>query len=374
MMDLSGKLHTCLKQALCDYILELYFLPQPIALIYDTDYYSPLLKSPFIILESPPTDFARQDSKEDNLDSPQRTLFEKGEVRVPSSLGFSSLRSVDSILSPDTPVQSEPHRSRCDTTSITNAMDDVLRSLDASNSRNDGTTDKEPTESSGLTWQMKEKNRREMEAINAYQKEAYHGRQGVLENTYSSLIPKHFMEVTKLHSRSLSHYAFPLLGSYSAEVFLNETLSFCGQLCPDLTLSTFKLDTNGEYSHYTPQKTSRLRVVYEVAETEVIVVGRNLKQWDEARSPTVLEIRLTQVSLVYCSFEKHILHSLGSRPSPLCTFELKRAQRGRPGTKASIYTCTIIVFPIECRPQCSYPAVDRCTDEAVPAAFPSTGL
>ena len=303
MTDLAGKLHLCLKQALCDYILELYFLPQPIAQIDDIDY-SPLLKSPFIILESSPPDLVRQDSREDYLDSPRRTLFEKGEIRIPSSLGFSSQRSVDGTLSPETPIQGEPHRSRCDTTSITNAMDDVLRSLDTSESRNDNTTDNDPTEPPGLTWQMKEKNRREAEAMNAYQKEAYHGRQGMLESTYSNLIPKQFIEMSKLPSRSLSHYTFPLLGSYSAEVFLNETLSFCRQSCPDLTLSTFKLDTNGEYSHYTPQKTSRVRIINEVSETEVIVVGRNLKQWDEARSPTNLEIRLTQVSVVYCNFEK----------------------------------------------------------------------
>lgn len=299
--DLSGKLHLCLKQALCDYILELYFLPQPIARIDDTltvnDSPIQAVSSPFVVLEPSPTRLLRQESKEEDPDSPRRTLFEKGEIRVPSSLSFTSPRrpSLDSLLSPATPALSEPHRSRSDTNTITHMMDNVLQSLETSE-RNDAIEkDKEPTESSGVTWQEKEKNRRELEVLDAYQKEAFHGRQGILEDTYSNLIPKHLRETWKLSSRSVSHYTFPLLGSYSAELFLNEALGIFNRLSPDLFLSTFKLDADRQYSHYTLQKTSRPRVIDAVAETKFIVVGRNLKQWDEARSPGVLEIRLTQV-------------------------------------------------------------------------------
>ena len=300
--DLSAKLHLCLKQALCDYILELYFLPQPIARIdemFQLDD-SPSATSPFVVLEPSPPELSRRES----LDSPRRALFEKGEVRVPSSLGFLSQRSQETaaVLSPDTPVQGEPHRSRCDTVTVAAAMDDVFSSLEGSG-KDDNTFD-QPTEvagievassAAGLTWQEKEMNRREMEALDAYQKEAYHGKQGALENTYSSLIPQHFAETRRLSSRSVAHYPFPLLGSYSAEVFLNETLSLCSAICHDMTLSTFKLGSNGGYTHYIPQKTSRVRSAVEVEETKFFVVGRNLKQWDEARSPDVVEIRLTQV-------------------------------------------------------------------------------
>lgn len=287
--DLSGKLHHCLKQALCDYILELYFLPQPIARIDHMSMTigdSPVeaVDSPFVVLESVP------ELNENDPQSPQRPLFEKGEVRIPSSLGFTPQKSIDSPLSPDTPVKNEPHRSRCDTYTITQAMDDIL------NSERKEVADKEPTtESSTLTWQEKEKNRREMEAFDARQKRAFHGRHGVLENTYSDLIPKHLIETCKLSSRSVSCYTFPLLGSYSEEVFLNEAIGICNQLCPDLTLSTFKLDTNGDYFHYSLQKTSRQRVMDTVFDTEFIVVGRNLKQWDEACAPDTKEVRLTQV-------------------------------------------------------------------------------
>jgi hypothetical protein len=303
--DLSAKLHLCLKQALCDYILELYFLPQPIARIDEMLQLedSPSATSPFVVLEPSPPEPSRRES----LDSPRRTLFEKGEVRVPSSLGFLSQRSHESggVLSPDTPVQGEPHRSHCDTVSVTTATDDVFRSLDASG-KDDAAFDPPPevasstagfeaaSSAAGLTWQEKELNRRETEAMDAYQREAHHGRQGVLENTYSSLVPQHFAETCRLSSRSVAHYSFPLLGSYSSEVFLNETLSFCTVLCPDLTLSTFRLGSNGVYAHYIPQKTSRIRSSVEVEETKFVAVGRNLKQWDEARSPDVVEIRLTQ--------------------------------------------------------------------------------
>ena len=301
--DLSGKLHLCLKQALCDYILELYFLPQPIARIDEMLQFdnSPSATSPFVVLEPSPPESSRRES----LDSPKRSLFEKGEVRVPSSLGFLSQRSQDSagVVSPDTPVQPEPHRSRCDTVTVTAAMDEVFRSLEGGGGGGgDDSTFDQPTEvassAAGLTWQEKEMNRREMEALGAYQKEAHHGKQGVLENTYFSLIPQHFAETCQLSSRSLAHYPFPLLGSYSSEVFLNETLSICSFLLPDLSLSTFRQGVNEVYAHYIPQKTSRTRSVVEVEETRFLVVGRNLKQWDEARFPDNAEIRLTQVATI----------------------------------------------------------------------------
>ena len=299
--DLSHKLHLCLKQALCDYILELYFLPQPIARIDDMVELedSPLVNSPFVVLEPSPPGFARQESNDSILDSPRRTLFEKGEIRVPSSLGFSSQRSLDSPLSPDTPAVSEPLRSRCDTINVTRTMDDVLHSLDTAERNDTSDKDQAAEQSSGLTWQEREINRREMEALNAVQREAHHGRRGVLENTYSDLIPRHLVEMCKLTTRSVSHYTFPILGTYSAEVFLNETVNICSVLCPDFSLSTFRLGSSGVYSHYTLQKTSRQRTVAEVSETKFIVVGRNLKQWDEARSPDVMEIRLTQVQKAY---------------------------------------------------------------------------
>lgn len=288
--DLLGKLHHCLKQALCDYILELYFLPQPIARIDEMSTAvgdSPVeaVDSPFTVLETVP------DLKEDDPQSPQRPLFEKGEVRIPSSLGFTSQKSADSPVSPETPVKNEPHRSRCDTYTITQAMDDVLSSLE----RNEASGKEPTTEPLNLTWQEKEKNRREMEAYDAFQKGAFHGRRGILEKTYSDLIPKHLIETCKLISRSVSSYTFPLLGSYSGEVFLNEAVGICNQLCPDLTLNAFKLDINGEYFHYSLQKTSRQKVMDSVFDTEFIVVGRNLKQWDEACAPGTKEVRLTQV-------------------------------------------------------------------------------
>lgn len=298
--DLSGKLHLSLKQALCDYILELYFLPQPIARI---DEMIPLddssvPNSPFVVLEPSTTELYRQESTELDPDSPRRILFEKGEIHVPSSLGLLSQRSQDSTvtLSPDTPIQSEPHRSRCDTMTVTHAMDDVLQSLETAERRDSIVEQQSEASTSFLTWQERELNRREMEALDAYQREAHHGKQGALEKTYSSLIPQHLTEMFKLSSRSVTQYSFPLIGSYSAEVFLNEIMAIFGNLCNDLSLSTFKLCSNGVYAHYTLQKTSRPRITAEVSEMEFIVVGRNLKQWDEARSLDVIEIRLTQVS------------------------------------------------------------------------------
>ena len=303
LTDLSSKLHICLKQALCDYLLELYFLPQPIArmddMVHSDD--SPTVNSPFVVLEpSPPLRRASQDS-------PRRSLFEKGEIRVPSSLGLQTQQSqeVGGVSLPDTPAGPEPHRSqRCDTISVATAMEEAIWSPDMAEV--DLETFDNPTEtaalsgeaaasSGGLTWHEKEKSRREVEALGAYQKEAHHGKRGVLETTYSSLIPQHFAATSKLASRSLAHYTFPILGSYSAEVFLNESLSFCSQICPDLSLSTFKLGPNGEYLHHVPQKTSRTRDFVDVEETFFVVVGRNLRQWDEVHCPDDAEIRLTQV-------------------------------------------------------------------------------
>lgn len=298
--DLSSKLHLCLKQALCDYILELFFLPQPIATANEIDDPESPPSSPFVVLEPSP-----ELTREDSIDSPRRLLFEKGEVRIPTSLGvFSAQRSQESgsVSSPlDTPVQAHPHRSRCDTVSVTAAMDDVFSSLEGGGHERDDDSATTPVDQSevasvtGLTWQEKEMNRREIEALDAYQREAHHGHRGILEETYHSLIPQHFTETCQLSSHSVEHHTFPLLGSYSAEVFLNESLNILGQVCSDFSLGVFKLGQNGLYSHYTPLKTSRPRSLEDLEETGFFVVGRNLKQWDEARTPNVQEIRLTQV-------------------------------------------------------------------------------
>ena len=347
--DLSSKLHLCLKQALCDYLLELYFLPQPIArmdeMVHLDD--SSSINSPFVILEpSPPGQSPRE-----SLDSPRRSLFEKGEVRVPSSLGLQQQRSLEGpggVASPDTPVRPEPHRSgRCDTVSVTTAMDDVFRSLVSS--EGDAETFETPTDPSAssaaaaLTWQEKEMNRREEEAMDAYQREAHHGKRGVLEQTYSSLIPQHLAATCRLASRSVTHYTFPLLGSYSAEVFLNESLTFCGQLCSDMTLSTFKLGPNGALSRYTPQKTSRGRDLVEVEETEFVVVGRSLRQWDEARSPDKLEIRVTQVwsciSLALTTHTHTLTHTHTHTHSHMYTHMFSR---GSMHKRSSPYKCSIL--------------------------------
>lgn len=298
MADLSDKLHRCLKQALCDYILELYLLPQPIAHLGDTSsiHSSPLrsTSSPFVVLEPSPTEHIHQDQDGEEKGSLRRALFEK-ELHAPQTLLLAPQGSLESQVSVESPSITEPRRSRADTNSITQEMDEILCSIDRAEGKRE---EEEESEASSLAWHEKEKIRREQEAKNAYHREAHHGRMGILEDTYLSIIPQHLAESFKLSSNSVSHHTLPLLGNYSANLFLYEAMSIFHQVCPDMTLNAFRLDETGktrEYNHYTPLKTSHVRVEKELSEVHYVVVGRNIKQWDEARFPGMPELRLTQV-------------------------------------------------------------------------------
>ena len=299
MADLSDKLHRCLKQALCDYILELYLLPQPIARLGDISsiHSSPVrgTSSPFVVLEPSPTEHIPQDQEGEEKGSLRRALFEKIELHAPQTLLLAPQSSLESQVSVESPSITEPRRSRADTNSITQEMNEILCSIDRTEGKRE---EEEESEASSLAWHEKEKIRREQEAKNAYHREAHHGRMGILEATYLSIIPQHLAESFKLSSNSVSHHTLPLLGNYSANLFLCEAMSIFHQVCPDVTLNAFRLDETGktrEYMHYVPLKTSHVRVEKELSEVHYVVVGRNIKQWDEARFPGMPELRLTQV-------------------------------------------------------------------------------
>ena len=312
MRDLSAKLHLSFKQALCDYVLELFLLPQPIAQLSDTlsPQTSPVRKlagSPYSILEPSPTDLSLCHEPSER-DSPWRVLTEKGEMHVPSTLPFKTQISHESQVSLDTPNITEPKRSRADTATIRQEMKEILHSTDTAGkserAREDKKGEREKAEEgekeeepSSLTWHEKERIRREEEARSAYHREAHYGKMGILESTYSTVIPKHFSQMLKISSHSVVHHTFPTLGNYSANLLLNIVTDVLRRGCPNLTFNAFKRERGreGAFCHCVPRKTSQLRVESELVEVEGVIVGRNLRQWDEVKAPEVPEIRLTQV-------------------------------------------------------------------------------
>ena len=235
MTDLSTKLTSCFKHAMSDYLLELCLLPLPIAKQPEGSFvWDSATNSPNVFLEN----------------------------------------------------EGAPVRSRKDTEKI---MEDIS---DALVSEEDGASQGEVSSESSLTWHGKEWLRREQEARDRYYQEAHFGRSGILDETYHTTIPQHLDRACKLASPSISHCTYTSMGSHSARTFLTEAIASIQQLCPDLTLSTFERTppgeaSSGQYAHCTPERDwSKVERAVELSDLHYIVIGRNLRQWEECCDPT----------------------------------------------------------------------------------------
>ena len=297
MTDLSAKLTSCFKHAMSDYLLELCLLPLPIArqpegsFVWDSATNSP---NAFLENEGPGNKVEKRGAYEAGS---RRASSEKGEVHKAGSRRTSneqpparspSTRSVESSsLKSDAPV-----RSRRDTEKIVEDITDALLS-------ENGGSQGEGSSESSLTWHGKEWLRREQEARDRYYQEAHFGRSGVLDETYHTTIQQHLAHACKLASPSVTHCTYTFMGSHSARTFLTEAIASIQQLCPDLNISTFEKSLPGEvaagqYAHCIPERDwSRVERVVELSDLHYMVIGRNLRQWEECCDPTDLTHRST---------------------------------------------------------------------------------
>lgn len=156
----------------------------------------------------------------------------------------------------------------------------------------------EESESPGdAPWHVKELQRRKKEEQDRLIREAQLGNMGVLEDAYLVTIPQYLAFAHSLSSRSVTYLSFPLVGSYSAQAVVAQlTTSF--ELIPDLVLNAFRRSPSGaEFLHYKPERDlSKVKRSVELPlPFEVVMVGRNPQQWEEARSPHLPDCRLTEV-------------------------------------------------------------------------------
>ena len=295
LMDLSHKLTSCFKHALCDYLLELCLLPLPIARLGETAEdppdFTPGPDSPFILIDTPSEGSPIKVPPQSSTSQKASTDIRSGQ-QTPTRQASLDKTPVDSPMKPDDP----PRRSRRDTHHIMEEIQDALQSVDAQEKPKD--SELEAAEQVTLTWHHKEKLRRWQEARETELRDAHFGKQGILEPMYQLTIPAHLGHAHQLASHSVNHYTFNLLGNYSTQSFLSQAMADIQQLCPDITLNAFKLTTNDppQYTHYTPENDwSKVEgAPPNLSTLHYIVIGRNLSQWNECCLPLTPETRINQ--------------------------------------------------------------------------------
>lgn len=295
LSEFSARLSHCFKQALFDYILELYLLTQPVARplseSFDrrefsvspfilVDVHSPRARTP---IEATSNLSSRRESEE--LKQPSR------DVSAPMSrkVSASSRRSSDdkASISKGSSFEREDSvpvkRTRTYTEQIIMEIEEAVQSIDDPKSKS--------------AWADKEKMRRKTEARDAIFHEAHLGNSGMLESTYHTTIPQHLAGAHRLSSACVKFHTFSLIGSYSAQVFLSQAVLALQHLCPDFTINSFQrlgADHRGPFIYFTPEKDwTKVKRPSLPSEAHYIAVGRNLLQWEEACDPLTSTKRIT---------------------------------------------------------------------------------
>jgi hypothetical protein len=302
LSEFSSHLSSCFKQALFDYLFELYLLPQPIAKplsdSFDAREYS---VSPFVLVdvESPGVRTPIEPDLMSNVSSSRR----ESEELKPPSLGMSatgsrkvstsSRRASDDKISvgkgssfdkDDGSSSAAAKRSRTYTEQIILEIEDAVQSIEGKD-RNS-------------VWTEKERRRRRMEARDTIIHEAELGNSGMLERAYHSSIPRHLAGAVRLHSACVKFHSFSLVGNYSAQVFLSQTVLALQNLCTDFTVNCFQSigsEDRGPFIHFTPERDwTKVKRPSHPSHAYYIAVGRNLLQWEESCGPTTPTKRIIQ--------------------------------------------------------------------------------
>lgn len=168
--------------------------------------------------------------------------------------------------------------------------------------------DKEPrVPPSELSWQQKEKERRIREEHQMRHKQAAHGEVGQLTLMFDQLLLPVLSHASQLASPSLKHSKMQLPGHYMMKDFLKELLHSMTQLA-QLQVNVFCRQGEGGaalhfLANFNPVKSKFLRKnsisssassIYEplpfVSNNYLILIGRNVEQWEESCDPLNKEI------------------------------------------------------------------------------------
>lgn len=296
LSEFSSHLSNCFKQALFDYLFELYLLPQavakPLSDSFDARDYS---ISPFVVVDvdSPGvrTPIESMSNLSSRRESEELKLPSQG-VSAPASrkVSTSSRRASDDRLSigkgssfdkdDSTPVK----RSRTYTEQIILEIEDAVQSIEDKDGKS--------------VWTEKERKRRRTEERDAIIHDAELGNSGMLEKAYHSSIPRHLAGAFRLHSACVKSHSFSLVGNYSAQVFLSQTVIALQNLCPDLTINCFQsigVDNQGPFIHFTSERDwTKVKRASHPSHAHYIAIGRNFLQWEESRDPLTPTKRIIQ--------------------------------------------------------------------------------
>lgn len=304
LSEFSSHLSNCFKQALFDYLFELCLLPQPVAKplsdSFDARDYS---VSPFILVdvESPGVRTPIEHEVMSNLSSRR----ESEELKPPSQgvsapgsrkVSTSSRRASDDKLSVgkgssfDKDDSNPVKRSRTYTEQIILEIEDAVQSIED--------TDRKEDKDGNSAWTEKERKRRRMEVRDTIIHDAELGNSGMLDMAYHSSIPRHLAGAFRLHSACVKSHSFFLVGNYSAQVFLSQTVLALQNLCPDFTINCFQsigAGDQGPFIHFTPEKDwTKVKRASHPSHAHYVAVGRNLPQWEESHDPMTPTKRLNQ--------------------------------------------------------------------------------
>ena len=161
-----------------------------------------------------------------------------------------------------------------------------------------------------LSWQQKEKERRIHEEHQMRHKQAAHGEVGQLTLIFDKLLLPVLSHASQLASPSLTHYKLHLPAHYMMKDFLKDLLQSMTQLA-QLQVNVFcRQGEGGSALHYLanfkPLRSKFLRKnsisssassIYEplpfVSNNYLILIGRNIEQWEESCDPLNKEIHRT---------------------------------------------------------------------------------
>ena len=135
----------------------------------------------------------------------------------------------------------------------------------------------------GIAWLAREKLRRTVKARQALERDAELGRCGILTDSFGDMVPRLLNQAHMLGCPSVSYFKLPLLGHYSALTALTQTVVALHAVFSDFTVSAFDKKWGG-HRHVVPEKdwTKVQRAVGDVTESNYIVLGRNIGQWEES--------------------------------------------------------------------------------------------
>ena len=296
LSEFSTHLSICFKQALFDYLFELYLLPQPVAkplsepldvrghsvsLFVPVDADCPGIRTP---IESMSNQSSRRVSEE--FKSPPSASSQDGSA--PSQIRNISTdsRSSDDRIS----INKVPSSDREDNTQVkrsrgcneNNLIVEIEEAIEKKKERS--------------TWIENEKKCHKEEEQDAMFHNVHLGNSGTLENTYHTAIPHHLAAATRLHSASVKYHCFSLVGNYSARVFLSQIALTLQELCPKFTVNSFQSvggDRLPPFIHFTPEKDwTKVKRLNLPSNAHYIAVGRNLIQWEESCNQSKLPLQL----------------------------------------------------------------------------------